>query len=325
MEARLLEQLRNITREEQEILDGRTQIDKTLYMSEDPMTIDSKRLLDSGKLIEVRPHTRFLAFPKHKHNYVELIYMCQGKTKHKIEGQEVELCQGELLFLNQHVTQEVARAEETDIAVNFIIRPEFFDTALHMMGEEDNLMRDFIIGCLCNDADDSKYSSYLHFKVADILPIQNLVENLIWTLWNNQANKRSMNQITMGLLFLQLMNHTDKLVVGQDNLEQELVFTVLRYIEEHYREGKLSDLAGQLKYDLYWLSRTIKQLTGHNYTELLQIKRLNQAVFLLTSSKMPVADIALATGYSNISYFHRIFKERYGMTPREYRLENREK
>lgn len=50
-----------------------------------------------------------------------------------------------------------------------------------------------------------------------VLPIQNLVENLIWSIWNKQPNKRSINQVTMGLLFLQLLNHMDRMEAGEDN------------------------------------------------------------------------------------------------------------
>ena len=53
--------------------------------------------------------------------------------------------------------------------------------------------------------------------------------------------------------------------------------------------------------------------------ELLQIKRLNQAAFLLHSTRMPVADVSFAVGYDNTSYFYRIFRTYYGMSPKEYR------
>ena len=59
------------------------------------MVIDSKRLLQKGKLIQVRPHTRFVHFPQHTHNYIEVIYMCQGSTTHILNGSEVVLEEGE--------------------------------------------------------------------------------------------------------------------------------------------------------------------------------------------------------------------------------------
>lgn len=319
MNADLLKQLETITPEEQDILNGNKEIKKELYMDSASMVIDKKKFLNYGKLIQIRKHTRFVHFPKHTHNYVEVIYMCEGETHHMINGDEVILKSGELLFLNQNASQEIMPAGVHDIAINFIILPEFFDQALLMIGEEENLIRDFIIGCLRGE---DQQVSYLHFKIADVLPIQNLVENLIWTIMNSQQNKRSINQITMGLLFLQLMNHTDKVTVGNNRSNQEFLLTILRFVEEHYKDGQLTDLAEELHYDLYSLSRLIKKVTNKTYTEMVQNKRLNQAAYLLTSTKLPVADIGLAVGYDNLSYFHRIFREKYGLSPKKFRDNN---
>ncbi|MCI8929324.1 MAG: AraC family transcriptional regulator [Lachnospiraceae bacterium] len=313
----LLVELKKITPEEESILAGRAEIEKDIYMSEGHDTVEAKRLLDDGKLIQVRTHTRFVHFPRHTHNYIEVIYMCSGSTHHVIDGKDVFLQEGEVLLLNQKAVQEIYPAGMDDVAVNFIVLPEFFDCGLKMMGEEKNLLRDFVIDCLKGE---NGAAGYIHFKVADILPIQNLLENLIWSIWHRQPNKRSINQITMGLLFLQLMNYTDRMETGFGNRQQGVMISVLGYVEEHYRDGELSKLARLLHYDLYWLSREIKKITGKNYTELVQEKRLNQAVYLLEHTTMSVMDIGMSVGYDNISYFHRIFQKRYGMTPRKYRV-----
>lgn len=316
MTEELLEELRKITPEEQRILDGKREIETELYSS-GKNVFDVKKLMDAGKLISVRPHTRFIHFPAHTHNYVEVIYMCSGSSHHVINGNDVYLKKGELLFLNQNAVQEIYPAKENDIAVNFIILPEFFDYALRMMEEEENLLRRFVADCLCGE---NESAGYLHFMVADVLPVQNLVENLIWTIQNRQPNKRSINQATMGLLFLQLLNQTDKVATDAADEGQKFMMTVLSYIEEHYREGELSVLAGQMHYDLYWMSKEIKKQTGRTYTELVQTKRLRQAAYLLVHTAMSVLDIGLAVGYENLSYFHRIFKERFAVTPRKYRV-----
>lgn len=319
MRPEILNRLKKITPEEQAILDGRTDVDASLYNLKSSMIVDCEKLLEHGRLIELRPHTRFLHFPKHTHNYVEVVYMCSGQTVHLINNSRVELKTGELLFLSQNAAQEILPASENDIAVNFIILPEFFDRSLDMIGAENNLVRTFLTDCLRNG---TGQISYLHFKVADVLPIQNLVENLIWMLLHRQPNKRSMNQTTMGLLFLHLINFTDKVEIGRDHLEQEITFTVLSYIEEHYRDGELSSLAADLNYDLYRLSRLIKNTTGKTYTRLLQEKRLNQAGWLLRTTTLSITDIGLDVGYNNFSYFYKIFREKYGCSPKEYRKTN---
>lgn len=317
MNSEILEQLKIITPEEQEILDGRREIDENIYVESEGNVFDSKKLLDTTKLITVRPHTRFIHFPKHTHNYIEVIYMCSGTTTHYINDEKVVLQQGELLFLSRNAIQEIEPASLDDIAVNFIVLPQFFDQTLRMIGEEENTIRDFVTECLRGES--SGKIGYLHFKVADVLPIQNLVENLIWTIMNNQQNKRSINQVTMGLLFLQLLNHTDKAAIGSHATEEDIVLTILRYVEENYRDGELSELAQSMHYDLYWLSRMIKKQTGKTYTELVQARRLQQAVYLLKNTDMSVADIGNAIGYDNLSYFHRIFKEKYLVSPKHYR------
>jgi AraC-type DNA-binding domain-containing proteins len=322
MHTELLKELSVITEEERRILAGDNHIDSNLYTEKKELIVDCEKLLQKGKLIQVRPHTRFVHFPKHRHNYIEVIYMCKGTTTHILDGTEVVLEEGDLLFLNQSAVQEILPAGDEDIAVNFIILPEFFNTAFSMMGAEENTLKEFLVDSLCKKKGST---SYLYFHVADILPIQNLVENMVWTVFYDISNKRSSNQVTMGLLLLHLLNHMDRMEIGDNAYDRELVGHVLSYIEENYSNGSLLELADLMKYDIYWLSREIKKRAGKTYKELLQMKRMNQALYLLSYSTMPIIDIIKSVGYDNTSYFYRKFRERYGISPKEYREEHKNK
>jgi AraC-like DNA-binding protein len=126
-----------------------------------------------------------------------------------------------------------------------------------------------------------------------------------------------MSRMTMTLLFMQLLGHTDKLSwSGQD----EVILDVMRYVEEQYAQGSLTELADRLHWDVTRLSREIHRKTGKTYIQLVQEKRLTQAAFLLRTTDRNVDDVASAVGYENMSYFHRIFRETYGMSPRNYRI-----
>ena len=308
----ILDKLFPITKEESAILRGEG-VDKSIYTTTGGSVIRSKKLLVDGKLISVRKHTRFVHFPEHTHDYIEAVYICSGETTHIINGKKLKLREGELLFLGQNARQEILSAGENDIAVNFIIQPAFFDKTLEMLGTEETPIKNFLIRSLF----DSEYQGYLHFKVAGVLPVQNLIENLIWTLTSNTTNKRNVNQITMGLLFMQLLNHTDKL--SHESREDRAIMEIFRYIEENYKDGSLTEAAKLLHYDFYWLSHEIKNRTGKTYTEHLQEKRLSQAAFLLKNTTLSVEEIAIAIGYENKSYFHRIFTEKFDTTPKKYR------
>ena len=241
--------------------------------------------------------------------------MCCGSTTQIANGKKIVLHEGELLFFGQGARQEILPAEENDIAVNFIILPQFFDKVLEMLDEDKTPLRNFIVDSLGNSTGNT---NCLYFQVSDVLPIQNLIENLIWTLTKGAApNRRSICQTTMGLLFMQLLNHTDRLVSG--STEEAATVKVLRYIEENYRTGSLTEIADTLHYDLYRLSREVKRRTGKTFRELLQEKRLTQAAYFLKHTSLHVDEIGEAVGYSNLSYFHRIFQAKYGLTPKKYR------
>lgn len=314
MDQRILDRLNVITEEEQAILDGRTTIDRELYMQDQGNTINAGKLLASGKLITLRPHTRFIHFPEHTHDYVEVVYMCTGQTVHIVNGRQICLQQGDLLFLSQSCTHEVCNAGLHDVAVNFIVLPEFFYTTLSAIGETETPLHQFLLDCLTGR---NSEPGFLHFDVSGIPTVQNLVENLLWILLWETPLKRKASQMTMALLFLQLMGLTENLV--NRNSEDTVVFQVLRYVETEYASGSLAELARRLHYDVSWLSREIKRKTGKTFTQLLQEKRLAQAAFLLKNTAMNVAEISQAVGYENVSYFHRIFFEAYGRSPKHYR------
>lgn len=317
MRQELLDRLKQITAEEQAILDGHTDIQKELYTSRKDFIIDSQKLLEKGHLIEIRPHTRFAHFPKHRHNYVEMVYMCCGSTTHIInDSDRIVLNEGDLLFLNQNVTQEILPAGKDDIAVNFIILSEFFDRSIAMMEKENNLY-DFLISALSGDA---SLSSYLHFQARDIIPVQNLMENMIWTLLHKRSNTNTLNQVTMGLLFMNLTSFATTLNQNDPNqYEQNLVFSVLKYIESHYKHGTLEEISKEIRQPTYYVSRLLKKHTGSNFKELLQQKKLQQAAYLLSQTTLSAESVMGAVGYENSSYFYRKFREKYGCSPKEYR------
>lgn len=69
------------------------------------------------------------------------------------------------------------------------------------------------------------------------------------------------------------------------------------------------------------LGRTLRAYSGQTPTEWINARRLQQAALLLTTTPNSVSDIAFDCGFSNVSYFHRLFRQRYGESPRSYRLQ----
>ena len=322
MQQALLEHLRKITEEEQRILDGASEVDQGLYTSGKDFTVDSAKMLEEGKLIAVRTHTRFVHFPSHRHNFIEVLYVCEGSLTNIIGGKEVVIEAGELLFLNQFTRHEILPAGKNDIAINFMILPEFFDVAYTMAGS-NNILADFLVHVLRQNEEKGEY---LHFRVAEVLQIQNLLENMIYSLVTGKGDQNRINQTTMGLIFLYLLDsvqYTEMRVPNQ--YENMIAMTTLDYIEQSYKTATLTELCVKLHLPMHVLSKMIKKNTGINFKDLLQRKRMNKAIELMCETELPISDIIAAVGYENGSYFHRVFREKYHVTPRAFREINRKR
>ena len=317
MDERLLRQLKEITEEERAILAGQQGIQRERYTSGRDFVVDSEKMLEKGKLIEIRPHTRFVHFPRHRHNYVEVLYMCSGSTTHILNGtQRMELHTGDLLFLNQAVYHEILPASEEDVGVNFIILPQFFDRSFRML-EQENVLRDFLVSTL---SETSTFAGWLHIAAGDILPVENLLENMIWTLLEKKPGANLLNQTTMGLLLQNLTLFAENINrTLPESRDENAIFSTLQYIETSYRDGTLEEIAARLHMPDYALSRLLKYHTGANFKQLLQQHKLQQAAYLLSNTGMSTDAVMAAVGYENSSYFYRKFREKYACSPAQFR------
>lgn len=305
-----------LTEEETEILSQEKKVRKDLYTSQNRFIIESEKFLDKNKMITVRKHTRFIDFPKHRHNYIEINYVVKGELRQKVDNDSIILKKGELLFLNQHIEHEIEACGEDDLIINFIIQPLFFQFIFQYLNGE-NIITEFLINSLFNHTQNGQY---LYYAVSDVEEIQELVENLIKEENANSLLAESKMKLYMGLLLIELVKNTDKITKNLLSSSQHfIVVESLKYIEEHYKNGTLQELAEQLMQSSSSLSKNIKKATGFTFKDLMQEKRLMKAKELLETTNFPVRSVVEEVGYDNISYFYRIFKEKYKKTPKELR------
>ncbi|HJB96887.1 MAG TPA: helix-turn-helix transcriptional regulator [Candidatus Mediterraneibacter intestinigallinarum] len=109
---------------------------------------------------------------------------------------------------------------------------------------------------------------------------------------------------------------------GHENkYEQHLVFSVLKYIDTYYISATLEDFCRENHLKTYTVSRLLKKHTAKTFKELLKERKLQQAAYLLRNTTLSTEKIFHIIGYENSSFFHKIFREKYGKTPKEYRFQ----
>ena len=95
------------------------------------------------------------------------------------------------------------------------------------------------------------------------------------------------------------------------------------YIEENFhKEISLDELAGELGISSYYFSKLFKEEKGETFINFISDKRLEKARQLLAETDLSIKEITAEVGYNDQNYFSRIFKTKYGLSPKEYRKIN---
>ena len=311
MDQAIIEDLTKLSDEEKNILHGQA-IDRGDYSVSERFIVNSAKLLE-GKALALRPHTRFVDFPEHGHDYMEFMYVYTGQITHVIDKEDVTLERGDILFLNRHARHSIRRAGQEDVGINFILSEDLLQTLLPLV-QGNEVMSDFIF----ENFDDAGEAEYLFFHTRDNFPIRNLMDNLIYAVVNRSEPLYAGLVI---LLFSYLAYYRETLAnaLRIPSKDAQLKRGVTEYLERHYPTATLGALAAELGYAQAYLSRRIRKVFGKSFQKLLCETRLRVAAGLLTASGMRIEEIVRAVGYENRSYFYRRFIKKYGVTPKKYR------
>lgn len=272
-----------------------------------------------GQMFDIKRHTRFSVFPKHRHDYIEITYVFRGKMTQKIKDKEIVVQKGELIFLNQKIVHEIGMTTEEDIILNFLIRPEFFDYLFNLLDKE-NIISKFLLSTIYNG---SVQGEYLCFHVSEITDIQEIIEKIIEEIYQEKPMKNIKVQLLMGMLITELLNNSNFIEsYSEENYDTKLIMNVLKYIDEEYRVANLVEISKNLNQPNYKISKVVNEATGLTFSELLQEKRLEKASELLKNTSLSIEDIIKDVGYENATYFYKIFKNKFDMSLKQYRKIN---
>lgn len=101
---------------------------------------------------------------------------------------------------------------------------------------------------------------------------------------------------------------------------RDTMISIIEYIREHYAEKlNIDELAHQFGIGRTVLYRQFKKFTGFSPSDYILELRMNQAKFLLKSTKMSIEEISTRIGFHDAGHFSQLFKKKLGHTPIKYR------
>ena len=122
-----------------------------------------------------------------------------------------------------------------------------------------------------------------------------------------------------------LVSAANKLAASQNVKEgrEERIVDIMKYVQNHYYDVTLEDLAESFNLSKPYLSRYIRQKSGMTFQEAVKKARLKRARKMLKESNQTVEPLRKQLDMRRWSIFNRLFKKTYNMTPGQYRSQNR--
>lgn len=104
------------------------------------------------------------------------------------------------------------------------------------------------------------------------------------------------------------------------SLDEKLIKKAVQYVEEHMDSSDLSveELSRELGMSRVHLYKKLSSITGKTPIEFIRIIRLKRAAQYLRESQLSISEVAYKTGFNNMKFFRKYFKEEFGVLPSEY-------
>ncbi len=128
---------------------------------------------------------------------------------------------------------------------------------------------------------------------------------------------------TVGSLLEVYIKTLLKNVPPEEDALNPLIENIKSYINENIEFNvTLSHISELFHYNQQYLGRLFKKETGMNFNEYINLEKLKNAKYILEQTNLKVLDVSYRVGFNNVTYFNRIFKKHFGLSPTEYRKHN---
>ncbi|MFN8337598.1 MAG: AraC family transcriptional regulator [Saprospiraceae bacterium] len=247
----------------------------------------------------------------HFHPELEIVYIKHGSGKRHIGNHISYYNGGDLIFLGPNLphygftdrlsgdnSEIVVQMKETFLGKNFFTLPEMANIQQLFERSKSGLSfygntRDEVGARLTDMFYMDEFDKLMEFlKILQIL-----------------ANSKEYNVLNASGVTL--------IVQGQDT---DRIDTIYKYVRSHFTELiLLEDIASMVNMTVPSFCRYFKRVTGKTFTEFVNEFRIVHACKLLSEERHTIAEVCFESGFNNFSHFNRLFKQKTGQSPNNYR------
>lgn len=229
----------------------------------------------------------------------QLVYVASGSAHFVFDGEVHILTAGNMVLYRPKEKQEYIYYIEEHPEVYWV---HFTGTQVDTLLQKYNLF------------------SYGHILCTGTSPsYERLFRQMIQELQLCRPHYQNSLTLLFEELLISISRHTDSQWIDNAFVRKELEYAIHYFNENYNKDIRIEEYAASRHMSVSWFIRNFKRyckMTPLNY--IVEI-RISNAKNLLENTTYNITEIASIVGYDNPLYFSRLFREREGMSPREYR------
>jgi AraC-like DNA-binding protein len=243
----------------------------------------------------------------HWHEFYELTFILSGQGEHILNGVSYPLSKGSLFMLTPADFHEVnSEPGQTLDIFNLIFSEEALSEQLQSLVFQEMREQGFVVPeCDMNsiEAEFKRIQSELHqWNIGSELIIRGAMERILIEWVRNSPV------------------HKDEHIQPKAPYRHQFIQKSLIYMQHHFREPmSLDQISRNAQLSPNYFSECFHKETGISFQTHLQSLRLHFAKSLLIISDLPVTQICYASGFNTLPHFEKVFKQKFGQSPRDYR------
>ena len=244
----------------------------------------------------------------HDHSAVEILLTLEGSVTYKVDDIVYQVRKGEVLIIPPDMQHSLSMGEESSRYL-FLFEPEGILSMRDVKTLTPYFHRPFHL----------RDGSEAHVRIRELLLKLKDVYEKRELMWNTVCYSYLLR--VYAILGQRYLNGVrNRIPDGGRIVESEVITASMTYINNHYKQDlSLEDVAAFEGFSRYYFSRSFKKQTGYSFKDYLCEKRLQVAADLLIRTDKSMKDVAAESGFGSVATFNRVFREKKGCTPTQFR------
>ncbi|MCD1261249.1 helix-turn-helix transcriptional regulator [Paenibacillus athensensis] len=278
--------------------------------------------MDTAFPFHISIHSLERGYPAHRHDFLEFSYVIEGSGAESVNGVRHPMAPGTFTFVLPYQVHELF----TDPGGKLVLFNCMFSMEVLMQSAQD--AAEWLSGVL-DDAEE--LSPFVQWPEKSLQSMRHLMEDILDEYRGNKLGRTLLLKAKLTEALIRFDRHrrerqSDFLPHPNKPWPERSRWPIIHYIHRnfHREDLMLSELAGRFSLSVSRISELIKETTGQTFVHFLNDLRIQHAASLLVSTNMSIIEIAHEVGYASYKTFTRIFREKKGLVPTEYRKKQRQ-